>query len=47
LTLLRRAVAPDLPLVVGVLVTNVAGIAILTWMLMPALTRRLAAWLRR
>jgi uncharacterized protein len=47
LTLLRQWLLPDLPLAPGVLVGNVAGVAILTWFVMPVLTRRLEPWLRR
>jgi uncharacterized protein len=47
LTVLREALLPGLPLVPAVFVTNVAGVAILSWVLMPLLTRRLDGWLRR
>jgi antibiotic biosynthesis monooxygenase (ABM) superfamily enzyme len=47
LTLLREWLLPDIALVPGLLLGNVAGVAILTWVLMPFLTRRLEGWLRR
>lgn len=47
LTVLRGALLPDLPLLPAVFVTNVVGVAILTWLLMPVLTRLLHGWLRR
>lgn len=47
ITVLRQAFLPDLPLVPSVLVSNVVGILVLTWLLMPWLTRRLDRWLRR
>ena len=47
ITLLRQALLPDLPVVPSVLGSNVIGIALLTWVLMPGLTRRLDPWLRR
>jgi uncharacterized protein len=47
LTLLREWLLPDLPLAPGVLLGNVAGVGILTWLVMPVLTRRLEPWLRR
>jgi antibiotic biosynthesis monooxygenase (ABM) superfamily enzyme len=46
-TVVRQAVAPDLPTVPAVLVANVVGVAALTWLIMPRLTRRLDGWLRR
>lgn len=46
-TLLRNQLAPDLPVVPSVLIANVVGIVILTWFLMPPLTRALDGWLRR
>lgn len=45
LTVLRRWLLPDIPLVPGVLLSNIIGVAILTWGLMPRLTRRFDAWL--
>lgn len=47
LTLVRGWLLPDLPLVPAVFASNVAGIIVLTWLLMPYLTRLLAGWLRR
>ncbi len=47
LALLRGWLLPDLPLVPTVLVSNVIGIVVLTWFLMPTLTRVFDAWLRR
>ncbi len=43
----REAILPDLTTPLAVLVGNVAGVAILSWILMPALTRRFDGWLRR
>jgi antibiotic biosynthesis monooxygenase (ABM) superfamily enzyme len=47
LTLLRGWMLPEVPLVPSVFVTNVLGIAVLTWLLMPFLTRLFDSWLRR
>jgi antibiotic biosynthesis monooxygenase (ABM) superfamily enzyme len=47
LTLLRAWLLPDLPTVPSVFISNVIGIAVLTWLLMPPLTRALDDWLRR
>lgn len=44
---IRTLVWPGAPLVPAVFVGNVIGIAVLTWILMPPLTRRLSDWLRR
>ncbi len=46
-TAIRQTVAPDLAMVPAVFVGNVVGVAILTWVLMPPLTRALDPWLRR
>lgn len=46
LGILQRQVAPDVPWVTALFVSNVVGIAILTWLLMPLVTRWLARWLR-
>jgi uncharacterized protein len=43
----RQTWFPDIPLVPGVVVGNVFGILVLTWLLMPWITRRLDRWLRR
>lgn len=45
--IVRDAIAPDLPVLLAVFIGNVGGVAILSWILMPALTRRFDAWLRR
>jgi hypothetical protein len=47
LAALRGALLPDLPLVPSVLLSNVLGVAALTWILMPLVTRVLGPWLRR
>ena len=47
LTYLRRWLLPDIGVVAGVLIGNVLGVAILSWWLMPFLTRQLDDWLRR
>ena len=47
ITLIRIRVAPDLPTVVAVLVSNAVGVTLLTYFVMPRLTRLLAGWLRR
>ena len=47
LTVLRDALLPDLPLVPGVLLSNVLAIAVLTWLVMPLVNRVLRAWLHR
>lgn len=44
---IQRAVAPDVPFVPALFVSNVLGIAALTWLLMPVVTRVLDPWLRR
>jgi antibiotic biosynthesis monooxygenase (ABM) superfamily enzyme len=46
-TVVRSWLFPDLAVVPSVFVSNVIGIAILTWFLMPPLTRALDGWLRR
>lgn len=43
--LLRAWLVPDLPLVPTVLASNIIGIAILTWLVMPPLTRAVSDWL--
>ena len=45
--MLRSWLFPELPLVPTVLASNVIGIAILTWLLMPTLTHALRDWLAR
>jgi uncharacterized protein len=44
---LQRWLLPDVPWVPALFVSNVIGIAILTWLLMPLVTRWLGDWLRR
>jgi antibiotic biosynthesis monooxygenase (ABM) superfamily enzyme len=46
LTLLRRELLPDLALVPSVALSNIVGVAILSWVLMPVLTQLLSGWLR-
>lgn len=47
ITAVREAVAPDLAMVPAVFIGNVLGVAALSWLLMPSLTRWLDPWLRR
>jgi antibiotic biosynthesis monooxygenase (ABM) superfamily enzyme len=47
LTRVRLWLLPDVHWVLAALIGNVLGVIILSWVLMPELTRRLAAWLRR
>ncbi len=47
LGVVREALYPDLADPLAVLVGNVIGVALLSWMLMPALTQRFDGWLRR
>lgn len=44
---LARCFWPDLNLLVAIFVGNIISIAILTWILMPFVTSKLAGWLRR
>jgi uncharacterized protein len=44
---LREALLPDIEFAVGTLLGNVIGVALLSWVLMPWLNRRLERWLRR
>ncbi len=44
---LREAVAPDLPGPVSTFVGNAGGVIVLSWLVMPALTRRFRGWLSR
>ncbi len=46
LSLLRQALLPDLALVPSVFLSNVLGVAVLTWLLMPWVTRALGPWLK-
>lgn len=43
----RTVIAPDMPGPLATLVGNAGGVVILSWWLMPVLTSRYAAWLRR
>lgn len=45
LSLLQRWVAPDVAWVPALFVSNVLGIVVLTWLLMPLVTRALRGWL--
>jgi antibiotic biosynthesis monooxygenase (ABM) superfamily enzyme len=47
LTRVRAWLLPDVHWTLGVLFGNVVGVAVLTWVLMPFLTRLLDGWLRR
>jgi uncharacterized protein len=47
LNALQRWLAPDVPWVPALFVANVLGVAVLTWFLMPLVTRWLDSWLRR
>jgi len=47
ITLVRGAIAPNMNVVLAVLVGNVLGILALTYVLMPPLTRLLGGWLSR
>ena len=47
ITFIRSQVWPDAPMVPAVFIGNVIGISLLTWVIMPPLTRRLAGWLGR
>lgn len=44
---LLRWTAPDLPFALSMLISNILGVAVLTWLLMPLVTRLLAGWLGR
>lgn len=44
---IQRALVPDAPFVPALFVSNVLGVAALTWLLMPVVTRVLDPWLRR
>lgn len=46
-TLAREVVAPGLPLLAGVVIGVLVNVAILTWLVMPRLTRALGSWLVR
>jgi antibiotic biosynthesis monooxygenase (ABM) superfamily enzyme len=47
ITFVRSQLWPGAPMVPAVFIGNVIGISVLTWVVMPPLTRRLAGWLRR
>lgn len=47
ITLVRGVIAPDMNVVLAVFVGNVLGIVMLTYVLMPPLTRLLRGWLSR
>lgn len=47
ITLVDNWIIPDPPLVIDILIGNIIGVIILTWLLMPVLTKRLSPWLRR
>ena len=47
ITVVRTEVAPDMNMVLAVLVANVLGVAALSFFLMPLVTRWLAGWLGR
>lgn len=44
---LRGTILPGLPFAPAVLVVNIAGVAVLSWILLPPLTERYKRWLRR
>jgi len=46
-TELRRRLLPDVNWLTAVLIGNVVGVALLSWVAMPFLTRLFAGWLRR
>ena len=46
-TVVREALLPDLPLVPNVLLGNVVIVTVLTWVMMPLVTRLLKPWLQR
>lgn len=45
--ILARVLPDDVPYLLAVLVGNIAGVAVLSWVLMPRLTAWLDGWLRR
>ena len=47
ITLIRIEIAPDMNVVLAVFIGNVVSVAVLSFVLMPPLTRRLEPWLRR
>jgi antibiotic biosynthesis monooxygenase (ABM) superfamily enzyme len=47
ITYIRGLIAPDMNVVAAILVGNVLSIIVLTWVLMPSVTRLLGGWLSR
>ncbi|HUF98886.1 MAG TPA: antibiotic biosynthesis monooxygenase [Ilumatobacter sp.] len=47
LTVLSMWLIPDVPWPLGLFISNVIGVMMLTWVLMPPLTRRFDHWLHR
>ncbi|MAT04196.1 MAG: hypothetical protein CL424_04020 [Acidimicrobiaceae bacterium] len=47
ITLVDNWILPDPPLAVDILIGNIIGVIVLTWLLMPPLTRALSRWLTR
>jgi antibiotic biosynthesis monooxygenase (ABM) superfamily enzyme len=47
ITVIRNAIAPNMNLVLSILVGNIISVAILSFLLMPRLTRMMAPWLNR
>ena len=47
LTALRMWLLPDAHWIVGIIIGNVLGVIILSWLMMPVLTRIFAGWLRK
>jgi antibiotic biosynthesis monooxygenase (ABM) superfamily enzyme len=46
-TYVRQAVAPNLPPLAALAISAVANVVILTWLIMPPLTRMLSGWLTK
>lgn len=47
ITLIRNAIAPDMNLVLSILIGNIISVAILSFLAMPRLTKVMAPWLNR
>jgi hypothetical protein len=47
ITVIRNAIAPDMNLVLSILVGNIISVAILSFLLMPRLTKLMGPWLNR
>lgn len=47
ITLIDNWILPDPPLAIDILIGNIIGVIVLTWVLMPPLTRALSRWLSR